>query len=146
MDSNLFEAGKRWSMATAGVLALAALAGAQISTTPLTFSGMTAVGASSLPVTVLLTAQSNGVLTSLAALTGGSPNVDFAVTPITCAVNLSLTTGQSCTVSVVFSPLCAGVRQGTVVAKSGNQLLASALLSGVGEGSLPVLVPGTINT
>jgi hypothetical protein len=86
------------------------------------------------------------MLTSLVALTGGSPNLDFAVTPITCAINTSLTAGESCTVSVVFSPRYAGVRQGAVLAKSGNQLLASTPLSGVGEGSLPVLVPGTINT
>ena len=32
------------------------------------------------------------------------------------------------------------------MAKAGSSLLASTLVSGVGEGSLPVLVPGTINT
>ena len=133
-------------MAAMGVLAIAAMAGAQIPTTPLTFPGMTTVGTSSQPVTVSLTAQSSGTLTSLVAQTGGAPNLDFSVTPITCAVNMSLNAGDSCTVSVVFSPRYAGVRNGAVVAKSGNQLLASTLLSGVGEGSLPVLVPGTINT
>jgi sugar lactone lactonase YvrE len=122
------------------------MAAAQTSTTPLTFSGMTAVGGRSAPVTVTLTAQSNGTLTSLAALTGGFPNLDFAVTPLTCAINMPLTTGESCTVSVVFSPQYPGVRQGAVVATASGQLLASSPLSGVGQGSLPVLVPGTINT
>jgi len=142
----MFETGKRWSLAVLGVLLPATIATAQISTTPLTFSGMTTVGTTSQPVTVSLTAQNSGTLTSLVALTGGSPNLDFAVTPISCALNMSLTGGESCTVSIVFSPRYAGVRQGAVVAKSGNQLLASAPLSGVGGGSLPVLVPGTINT
>ena len=142
----MFETGKRWSLAVLGVLLPATLATAQISTTPLTFSVMTTVGTTSQPVTVSLTAQNSGTLTSLVALTGGSPNLDFAVTPISCALNMSLTDGESCTVSIVFSPRYAGVRQGAVVAKSGNQLLASAPLSGVGGGSLPVLVPGTINT
>ena len=146
MGSNILEAGKRWAAILSCLLGLTAGAGAQISFTPLTFSGMTTVGASSQPVTVTLTAQSSGTLTALAALTGGLPNLDFAITPITCAVNTTLTTGESCTVSVVFSPRFAGVRQGAVVATSGNQLLASTPLSGVGAGSLPVLVPGTINT
>jgi len=142
----MLKAEKRRLLVVMGALALAAGAGAQISNTPLTFSGTTTVGASSPPVTVSLTAQSSGTVTSLVALTGGSPNLDFVVTPLTCSVNMSLTAGESCNVSVVFSPGFAGVRQGAVVAKSGGQLLAGALLSGVGQGSLPVLVPGTINT
>jgi large repetitive protein len=140
----MFEVAKRWSLVMLGLLAPAA--GGQISTTPLTFSGMTTVGASAAPVTVSLTAQASGVLTSLVALTGGSQNLDFAVTPLTCTVGLSLTIGDSCTVSVVFSPRYPGVRQGAVVAKAGATLLASTLISGVGEGGLPVLMPGTINT
>ncbi len=140
----MFGRSKRWPLALLGLLA--PVSGAQISTTPLTFSGMSMVGATSSPVTVTLTAQNSGVLTSLVALTGGSPNLDFAVTPLTCTVGLSLTAGDSCTVSVVFSPRYPGVRQGAVMAKAGSTLLASTLVSGVGEGSLPVLVPGTINT
>ena len=140
----MFERSKRWPLVLLGLLA--PVSGAQISTTPLTFSGMTMVGAASLPVTVTLTAQNSGVLSSLVALTGASPNLDFAVTPLTCTVGLSLTAGDNCTVSVVFSPRYPGVRQGAVMAKAGSSLLASTLVSGVGEGSLPVLVPGTINT
>ncbi len=142
----MFEALNRWPLAAMGVLAVAGGAAAQIPTTPLTFPGTTTVGANSQPVTVSLTAQSSGILTSLVSLTAGSPNLDFAVTPITCVINISLTAGESCTVSVVFSPHYAGVRQGAVVAYSGSQLLASTMLSGIGEGSLPVFVPGTINT
>jgi large repetitive protein len=140
----MFERWKRWPLVLLSLLA--PVVGAQISTTPLTFSGMTTVGMASQAVTVTLTAQNSGVLTSLIALTGGWPNLDFAVSPLTCTVGLSLTAGQSCTAGVVFSPRYPGVRQGAVVAKAGSTLLASTLISGVGEGSLPVLVPGTINT
>ena len=59
---------------------------------------------------------------------------------------MTLNPGDNCTVSVVFSPEYPGVRQGAVVATAGPLLLASAPLSGVGQGSLPVLIPGTINT
>jgi large repetitive protein len=142
----MFEAGKRWLLAVMGLLVTVSGAVAQISTTPLTFSGTTTVGASSAPVTVSLTAQNSGTLTSLAALTSGAPNLDFSVTPLTCTINMSLTVGESCTVSVVFSPRYPGVRQGAVLAESSGQLLAGAPLSGIGSGSLPVLVPGTINT
>jgi hypothetical protein len=109
--------------------------------------GTVAVGSSSQPLTVTLTAQTGGMLTSLAALTSGSPNLDFSVTSGgTCAVNMTLNTGETCTVSVVFSPLYPGVRQGAVIAIAGSQLIASTLVYGTGQGSLPVLVPGTINT
>jgi hypothetical protein len=108
--------------------------------------GTVAVGSSSQALTVTLTATTSGTLTSLLALTSGSPNLDFSVTPGTCTLNMMLNTGDTCTVSVVFSPLYPGVRQGAVIAKAGGQLLASTLVYGTGQGSLPVLVPGTINT
>jgi sugar lactone lactonase YvrE len=139
-----FMAEKRWPLALAGILAFATSVAAQ--NTPLTFGGMTTVASSSAPVVVTLTAQTSGTLSSLVALTGGSPNLDFAVTPITCVLNMTFNPGDHCTVSVVFSPQYPGVRQGAVVATAGSQLLAGAPLSGIGEGSLPVLVPGTINT
>ena len=107
---------------------------------------MTAVGGTSAPIVVTLTAQTNGTISSLAALTGGSSNLDFAITPLTCAVGMPLLSGETCTVSVVFSPQYPGVRQGALIATAGSVLLASAPLSGIGQGSLPVLVPGTINT
>lgn len=107
---------------------------------------MTAVGNTSAPIVVTLTAQTNGTISSLTALTGGSPNLDFAITPLTCAVGMPLLSGETCTVSVVFFPQYPGIRQGAVVATAGSVLLASAPLSGIGQGSLPVLVPGTINT
>ncbi len=135
---------KRWPLALTGVLALATSVAAQ--NTPPTFGGMTTVASSSAPVVVTLTAQSSGTLTSLAALTGGSPNLDFAVTSVTCVINMTLNPGDQCTVSVVFSPQYPGVRQGAVVATAGGQLLAGAPLSGIGQGSLPVLAPGTIHT
>jgi hypothetical protein len=142
----MFEVVRRPGLVAISALAMVACAAAQVSTTPLTFPGPTIVGASSAAATVTLTAQTSGTLTSLTALTSGSPHLDFSVVPLSCSIGLSLTSGESCTVSVTFSPLYAGVRQGAVMAQAGSVLLASAPLSGLGQGSLPVLVPGTINT
>ena len=105
------------------------------------------MGSTAQPVTVTLTAQASGTINSLEALTGGSPNLDFSiVSEGTCGLNPSLIVGQTCTLSVAFAPRYPGVRQGAVLALSGSQVLASAPVSGVAQGSLPVLVPGTINT
>jgi hypothetical protein len=68
----MYEAQRRWLMVTVGGFALGAGAAAQISTTPLTFPGMTKVGYSSAPITVSVTAQSAGTIDSLVFLTGGA--------------------------------------------------------------------------
>ncbi|MGI4826666.1 MAG: hypothetical protein ACRYFU_00490, partial [Janthinobacterium lividum] len=129
-----------------GFLLFAAPASAQLAMTPTTFSGQT-VGGTSQPVTVTLTATAAGTISTVTALTGSQLNLDFSVTPITCSVNASLAVGSSCTVSVTFAPRLPGIRQGAVlITDSGNHLLASALLSGIGQGGLPVLAPGEINT
>ena len=129
-----------------GVLSLTGAAAAQLQNTPTTFAGTTAVGSSSQPVTLTVTAQTAGTISSLVALTGGMPNLDFVAAPITCTQNTYLTAGETCLVSVTFSPLYPGVRQGAVLIESGTGLLGAAPLSGIGSGGLPVLVPGEINT
>ena len=112
-----------------------------------TFSA-TAVGTSSQPVTVTLVPGITGSAGAVAALSSGVANQDFAIAdPGTCGAG-ALVSGVSCTVSVTFAPRYPGVRHGAVVVLSpdGTQVMATASLSGVGEGSLPVLVPGEINT
>ena len=143
----MLQAVKQSALVVACGIVMALGASAQVTETPTTFSGSTAVGSTSQPVTVTLSAQVSGQITAFATLTGGSANLDFAIASEgTCSGNPGLTAGQSCTLSVVFAPLYPGVRQGAVLAMSGSQVLASAPLSGMARGSLPVLVPGTINT
>ena len=112
-----------------------------------TFQQPTAVGSSSQPVTVTVAATVAGTIASVQAVTGGQPNLDFAATPITCTASTNLTVGESCMVSVTFSPRFPGIRQGAVLLEdSSGNLLGSARLSGIGQGGLPVLAPGEINT
>ncbi len=117
--------------------------------TPLTFSGATAVGVAAHSVGVTLTLRAAGQAASPVALTGGVANLDFAVVdPGTCAGNLPFVAGQTCTLQVAFSPRYPGVRQGAVelLSLDGRTVLADAPLSGIGQGGLPVLVPGEIDT
>jgi len=113
---------RRSTLIALSTLALTAVSIAQVSTTPLTFPGTTPDGIPSTPVIVSLTAQNSGVLTSLVALTTGAQNLDFSVTPITCVTGLSMTAGQTCTVSVTFTPRYPGIRQGAVIAEAGSQI------------------------
>lgn len=111
----------------------------------------TPVGATTQAGIVVLTVQSTGTAGAPLALTEGvtTPSVaEFAVSDAgTCGANPSLSPGQSCTVAVTFTPRYPGVRHGAVVLMtSGGQLLASTLISGVGKGGLPVLIPGQIDT
>ena len=91
--------------------------------------------------------MNSGVLTSLIALTGGSPNLDFAITLLHLRrYRLALYHLHRSPPSY-FSPRYPGVRQGAVVAESNGhppgERTDSAVLA---QGSLPVLVPGTIRT
>lgn len=111
----------------------------------------TPVGASSSSVSVTLVAQSGGTAGPAVAFTEGVKDANAAEFAIagagTCGANSNLLAGQSCTVPVVFSPRYPGVRHGAVTLKTaGGQLLASTLISGVGRGGLPVLIPGQIST
>ncbi len=80
-------------------------------------------------------------------LTSGVANLDFVLADTgTCTAGNSMVAGQTCAVKVLFRPRFPGVRQGAVVLSSGSGMLASARLSGIGQGGLPVLMPGRITT
>lgn len=137
----------RIALMLAGLIASCPVSVAQRAS--LVFPGTTKVGTSSSAVTVTLTAQIAGSASAPVALTSGAANQDFSIAdPGSCGSNPTLAAGQSCNVSVVFSPRYPGVRHGAVLLRSadGTQTLASARLSGIGSGGLPVLVPGQINT
>ena len=117
--------------------------------TSLTFTGTTAVGKPAQAVAVTLTMRAAGQAAAPTALTGGLPNLDFSVAdPGTCTTDLPVVVGQTCTLQVGFTPRFPGIRQGAVqlLSTDGHTVLATAPLSGLAQGGLPVLVPGEMNT
>ena len=130
------------------IMAMAAAATAQVATTPVTFAVRTAVGSTSSAVPVTLTARAGGAVTHLTTLTGGGALArnpqEFTATGGSCA-NALLRSGQTCTVSLTFSPRFPGIQQEAAQAMAGGQVIASGMVSGVGNGSLPVLMQSTIN-
>jgi hypothetical protein len=102
--------------------------GLQITPNPSSY-GSVNVGSASSPVT--LTVTSIGTATA----TLGNPiatfnDPEFALTGGTCTANQSLVVGATCTLTVVFSPTSAGVKNATIV--TGANATASAGLSGTG--------------
>jgi sugar lactone lactonase YvrE len=112
------------------------------------FTGSTAVGQSSLPLSVTVTMSASGTAAAPQALTLGIANADFIVNSTSCSTTTSYYAGVQCTVSIVFQPKCPGLRRGAVVIENaaGNAVLGSTLLTGTATGSLSVLIPGEINT
>lgn len=124
----------------------------QVPLTPPTFPA-TNVGSTSETIPVTVYTQQAGTISSFGSLTSGVNQLgssgEFQVAgSANCAVGSSVNAGQSCELTVTFSPRYPGVRQGAVrlVATGGGELGRSASLSGIGQGSLPVLAPASIST
>jgi sugar lactone lactonase YvrE len=106
--------------------------------------GSVNIGASS-SATVTLTIPSAATLGSISVVSQGATGLDFVNSGGgSCAVGDNYTTGQTCTVQITFKPVYAGARYGAITLSnpSGN-LLASALLQGVGSGPEIAFGPGT---
>jgi sugar lactone lactonase YvrE len=103
-------------------------------------------GSPSQPVTI--TIQAPGTLAYIEVLTQGAPGLDFTSSGVNeCLMGTSYVQGNICTIGVSFFPKYPGLRLGAVVLRdSGNHVLASQNLSGVGNGSLSIMIPGVINT
>ncbi len=72
----------------------------------------------------------------------GAPNLDFTESGSDSCVGIS---SGSCTVTVAFAPKYPGARNGAVVLlDASNNILGTEYLSGIGQGSLAVMVPGSI--
>jgi sugar lactone lactonase YvrE len=115
-----------------------------VAQTAAVFSSQPVGTPSQMPVTVNVPI---GILGSIQVLTLGALDLDFSSsTGGTCTVgNIYLAT--SCTVEVNFSPTYPGPRLGAIVLLDMNgQIMATQYLSGIGIGSLSVLVPGKIAT
>lgn len=128
----------------AALLALFPVAGTAAHAQSLyTFTGTTAVGAGTAPVPLSVAVTVAGTVAKAEVLTLGAPGQDFTESGSDACAGLSL--GQSCSVSVTFSPKFPGQRNGAVVLVDGNNnILGTEYLTGVGAGSLGVMVPGTI--
>jgi hypothetical protein len=106
----------------------------------------------SIPVTM----QTTGLVDHIEVLTQGTQFLDFTASGISgCVVGTTYTQGQTCNVSVRFSPRYPGIRLGAVViltnsnqviTNQSDQVIASQSLSGIGTGPLSVMIPGEINT
>jgi sugar lactone lactonase YvrE len=111
--------------------------------------GVQPVGASSGSQSITVTATVAGTVSSVEVLTLGSSSGDFAVGSgsSTCA-SASLAAGGKCTQSVAFTPTEPSLRLGAVVlvgtVSGQTTVLATAYLSGTGQGGLGILVAGNV--
>ena len=89
-----------------------------------------------------------GTIGSVAALTHGAPNLDFALASGgTCAAGATYSAASTCTVNATFTPTLAGYRRGAVVIQdTGGTTLAIAYLQGVGTGPQVSFLPGIVST
>jgi sugar lactone lactonase YvrE len=79
--------------------------------------------------------SAGGTLNSIQVLTGGAPNLDFKLlSGGTCAIGTAYTAGESCNLSVVFTPLYAGLRSGAILlTNSSGAVLASKYISAIAQ-------------
>ncbi len=112
----------------------------------------TAVNVTSAPVPVTVTLSVGGTPGTAGSLTEGvsaSGVAEFAVVSPNTGTCFSATfnVNQTCTVAATFTPRFPGLRHGAIQLKaSDGTVLGTALISGIGSGGLPVLIPGEINT
>jgi sugar lactone lactonase YvrE len=95
---------------------------------------------------VTVTATVAGTVSTVQVLTLGVSGLDFApgAGAMTCTA-ATLALDATCTESVTFSPAYPGVRVGAVVLlDSGNNVLGTAYLEGIGTAGLGVLLAGNV--
>ncbi|HTX38583.1 MAG TPA: hypothetical protein VME43_26335, partial [Bryobacteraceae bacterium] len=110
----------------------------------LTTFAATPVGTATPPTqTVSVSVQTAGTVAKVEVLTQGAANLDFTESGTDNCVGIS---SGSCSVTVAFGPKYPGARNGAVVLLDGsNNTLGTAWLTGIGQGSLGVMVPGAIS-
>jgi sugar lactone lactonase YvrE len=110
--------------------------------------GAQAIGLPSATQTLSISVTSGTTVGSVAVVTTGIANLDFAnATGTTCTAKLYSST-TACAVNVTFTPTAAGLRMGAVVfyskAKNAGTVLKSAPLYGIGIGPQIAYGPGTL--
>ncbi len=133
-----------WKFVVLPIAAAVVLFATPASQAQLTTFPATAVGTST-PATqaVTVSVQSAGTVASVKVLTMGAPNLDFTESGTDNCAGIS---SGSCSVTVAFAPKFPGPRNGAIVLlDAGNNTLGTAHLTGLGQGSLAVMVPGAIS-
>ena len=99
--------------------------------------GSIGIGKTSAVHTIPITFPADATPATFLVTTLGASGKDFASLPGgTCGTGISIAAGQSCTVSVAFTPAFAGLRSGAVVALDANgQQLAFTYVHGSGTGA-----------
>ena len=120
------------------------------------FSAETVGSSESSIVTINFSASLSApvALGSINVLTQGVPNLDYILSATqadtgACTVGQSYAAGSSCTVTVTFVALVNGLRVGAVVlADNGSpaNVVATAYLTGTGNGPLGSYLPGTLSS
>ncbi|HUZ93959.1 MAG TPA: Ig-like domain repeat protein [Edaphobacter sp.] len=109
------------------------------------FSPAMAVGGTPQVQPIPVVIQTAGTLGTVKVLTQGTANLDFTLSSVgACATGA----GQTCNVSVSFSPRYPGLRFGAIVILDAGDghIMASQNIVGTGQGSLSVFSPGQITT
>ena len=117
-------------------------------TNQLSFNSV-AVGATSPVQSVTYVFANDVTLSGIDILTAGVPGLDYGDGgSTTCVVGNPYIAGQSCTVSVAFTPSAASVRPGAVelFAQGSNLPLTTWYLAGIGSAPAVTIDPGTQST
>jgi sugar lactone lactonase YvrE len=118
----------------------------EISTLSVNF-GSQAIGSASAAQTLNFSIAAETTVGSIAVLTQGAPNLDFANAAGTTCTATTYSSATDCVVNVTFTPAVAGLRMGAVVFFSGagntGTVLASVPVYGVGAGPQIAYGPGT---
>jgi sugar lactone lactonase YvrE len=99
--------------------------------------------------TVLYTFTGPTTLSAVNILTGGASGLDYTDGgSSTCTAGTAYSAGQSCTVTVAFTPSVPGLRPGavTLFAQGTNLALMTFYLSGIGQSGAVTIDPGTQST
>lgn len=113
---------------------------------PYTFPNWQPVGTTAAAVSVTVIATATGSVSGIQVVTTGASGLEFADAGGGCSSANFTAAGQTCTESVTFTPKYPGPRLGAIVllGNGGSTVLATAYLSGVGQGPLARLIPGEL--
>jgi sugar lactone lactonase YvrE len=148
--------GATWNPTTAGSLTTEAhgltvqsqLAVLNQNVSPISF-GQVNVGTAAPVQTLTYNFGSPTTLSAVNILTGGQPNLDYTDGgSSTCTAGTAYLSGQSCVVTVAFTPSAPGLRSGaaTLFAEGSNVPLAIWYLNAIGQSSAVTIDAGTQTT
>ncbi len=115
---------------------------------PVVNFGSSSVGTAATGQTLSYTFTSATTLTAVNILTLGAPSLDYSDGGSSTCTATAYTAGQSCVVTVAFTPTAPGARAGavTLFAQGSAVPLMTWYLSGVGNSGAVTIDPGTLTT